>query len=77
MIFYFIISLALGQEESDRKVQYQRETEIDFEALDIEGQMVKPQGSLILDRSRASFNPLIKLRTDFNPEISRSVTEIK
>lgn len=77
MIFYFIISLALGQEDSDRKVQYQRETEIDFEALDIEGQMVKPQGSLILDRSRASFNPLIKLRTDFNPEISRSVTEIK
>lgn len=77
MIFYFIISLALGQEEGDRKVQYQRETEIDFEALDIEGQMIKPQGSLILDRSRASFNPLIKLRTDFNPEISRSVTEIK
>lgn len=77
MIFYFIMSLALGQEESDREVKYQRETEIDFEALDIDGQLVKPQGSLVIDRKRATFNPLIKLRTDFNPEISTSVTEIK
>ena len=77
MIFYFLMSLALGQEESDRQIQYQKETEIDFEALDIEGEMVKPQGSLVMDRSRAAFNPLIKLRTDFTPEMSKSVTEIK
>ncbi len=76
MIFYFLMSLAIGQ-ESDRQIEYQKKTEIDFEALDIEGEMVKPQGSLVLDRSRASFNPLIKLRTDFNIEMSNSVTEIK
>ena len=45
--------------------------------VDVTGQLVKPQGALLLDRKRASFNPLIKLRTDFNPEISNSVTEIK
>ena len=77
MIFYFLISLVVAQEESDRQIQYQKKTEIDFEALDIEGEMVKPQGSLVMDRSRASFNPLIKLRTDFTPEMSKSVTEIK
>ena len=76
MIFYLLMSLALGQ-ESDRKIQYQKKTEIDFEALDIEGEMVKPQGSLVMDRSRAAFNPLIRLRTDFNVEMSNSVTEIK
>ncbi len=76
MIFYFLISLAVGQ-ESDRQIEYQKKTEIDFEALDIEGEMVKPQGSLVIDRSRASFNPLIKLRTDFDIEMSNSVTEIK
>lgn len=77
MIFYLLMSLALGQEKSERQIQYQKETEIDFEALDIEGEMVKPQGSLVMDRSKASFNPLIKLRTDFNVEMSNSVTEIK
>ncbi len=76
MIFYLLMSLALGQ-ESDRQIRYQKKTEIDFEALDIEGEMVKPQGSLVMDRSRASFNPLIRLRTDFNVEMSNSVTEIK
>tara|TARA_B100000287_G_scaffold254077_1_gene238745 strand:- start:365 stop:595 length:231 start_codon:yes stop_codon:yes gene_type:complete len=76
MIFYLLMSLALGQ-ESDRQIQYQKKTEIDFEALDIEGEMVKPQGSLVMDRSRAAFNPLIRLRTDFNVEMSNSVTEIK
>lgn len=77
MIFYFMMSLALGQDKSDRQVEYQKKTEIDFEALDIDGELVKPQGSLVIDRKRATFNPLIKLRSDFNPEISTSVTEIK
>ena len=45
--------------------------------IDISGELVKPQGALLLDRKRATFNPLIKLRADFNPEMSASVTEIK
>lgn len=76
MIFIFIISFAFSQESND-EVRYERETQIDFEDLEIEGQLVKPQGALLLDRKRASFNPLIKLRTDFNPEISTSVNEVK
>ena len=76
MIFYFLMSLALGQ-ESDRQIEYQKKTEIDFEALDVEGELVKPQGALMMERKKTSFNPLIRLRTDFNVEMSNSVTEIK
>ena len=76
MIFIFIISFAFAQESND-EVRYERETQIDFEDLEIEGQLVKPQGALLLDRKRASFNPLIKLRADFNHEISTSVSEVK
>jgi len=68
--------LALGQ-ESDRQIEYQKKTEIDFEALDVEGELVKPQGALMMERKKTSFNPLIRLRTDFNVEMSNSVTEIK
>ena len=57
--------------------RYRQKTEIDFEGLEIEGVLQKPQGALVLDRKKASFNPLIKLRTDFNAEIDQSTNEVK
>ena len=67
------------REESNepREVVYKQRTEIDFEGLEIQGELVKPQGALLLERQRASFNPLIKLRTDFDDEMERSVDQIK
>ena len=59
------------------RVQYKERTEIDFEGVEVAGELVKPQGALLLDRKRASFNPLIKLRTDFNDEMAQSVNEVK
>jgi hypothetical protein len=38
---------------------------------------VRPQGTLILDRKKAQFNSMIKLRTDFDDEIDKSVDEVK
>ena len=78
-VFTLFSGAAWAQEEddSDRRVQYQSRTEIDFEGVEVAGELVKPQGALLLDRKRASFNPLIKLRTDFNQEMSESVNEVK
>ena len=61
----------------DRNVVYRQKTEIDFEDLEIEGILQKPQSALVLERKKASFNPLVKLRTDWNEEISQSVDEVK
>ena len=74
MFFYFLVGIVFAQ---DRATEYKKRTEIDFEALDITGEMVKPQGSVIIERRRAEFNPLIKIRTDFNHEMSDSIREIK
>ena len=59
------------------EVIYKQKTEIDFEGVDVEGQLVKPEGQLITEREVAQFNPLIKLRYNFNEEMSQSVNEIK
>ncbi len=59
------------------KVIYKTKTEIDFEGLDVSGELVKPSSALVLDRKKAQFNPLIKLRTDFNAEMESSVDEVK
>ena len=66
-----------GGEGENPRVQYKARTEIDFEGVEVAGELVKPQGALLLDRKRASFNPLITLRTDFNDEMAQSVNEVK
>ena len=70
---------AFAQETDDegRQIKYKERTEIDFEGVDVTGELVKPQGQLLLDRRKANFNPLIKLRTDFNEEMKQSVNEVK
>ena len=71
------VAYAGDEEESDRKVVYKQKTEIDFEGLEVEGVLQKPQSALILERKQASFNPLIKLRTDWKDQMERSVDEVK
>ena len=68
---------AIAQDDANRSVKYKERTEIDFEGVDVSGELVKPQGQLLLDRKRANFNPLIRLRENFNDEMRRSVDEVK
>ncbi len=46
--------------------------EVDFEGVDVQGELVKPVGQLVLDRRKASMNPLVRLRSGFDSEISAS-----
>ena len=79
MMWLLLITTALAGEENkdEDRVVYKQKTEIDFEDLEIEGVLQKPQSALVLERKKASFNPLIKLRTNFNDEIDQSTDEIK
>ena len=83
MSVYFLLSLILSLAHADpdklkdANVVYKQKTEIDFEGIELEGHLIKPQGSLVIERKTAAFNPLIKLRTDFNHEMSLSVQEVK
>ncbi len=72
-----LLLLALAQETEEPKVKYQKETVIDFEGLEIEGELVRPQGNLILERKRANFNPLIRLSQNFDAEMQQSSKEIE
>lgn len=77
MLMFFAPAFADDEESEDRKVVYKQKTEIDFEGLEVEGVLQKPQSALVLERKKANFNPLIKLRTDWNTEIDQSTQEIK
>ena len=76
-MLWLLLSIAIAQDTEEQKVIYKQKTEIDFEGLEIEGQLLKPRGSIITERRQATFNPLIQLRTDFSAEMKGSVQEIK
>jgi hypothetical protein len=73
----FLAGHAIADDDGEKKVIYRQVSNIDFEDLEIEGILVKPQSALVLERKKASFNPLIKLRTDWNDQVEQSVDEVK
>ena len=72
-----LLLIATLSHAEELEIIYKQKTEIDFEGVDVEGQLVKPEGQLITEREVAQFNPLIKLRYNFNEEMSQSVNDIK
>ena len=73
MLILFLMN-ALADEP---KVVYKEKTEIDFESVEIEGAVKKPNGQMILERVKAQFNPLLEIRDSFSYEMHESVKEIQ
>ena len=73
----FLLILSLTSIAEEPKVVYKERTEIDFEAVDIEGTLKKPQGTLISESNRAMFNPLIRIREDWSKEMLDSLNDIQ
>ena len=79
---YLILFLLSGtayanEDEQQPQVVYKQKTEIDFEGVEVDGSLVKPQGSLVLERKRAQFNSMVWIRADFDDEIEKTIQEIK
>jgi Ca-activated chloride channel family protein len=49
--------------ETGRRVHYKQRTEIDFEGLDVSGELVKPQGELLLERKRVATGSISESQT--------------
>ena len=77
MLFYLFMLTAHAEEPEEPKIVYKKETEIDFEAVELEGELVKPLGNLSIEKRKAAFNPLITLRKDFNEEMKESIKVIE
>jgi hypothetical protein len=73
----FPLTAHAQDEEESRKVIYKQRTEIDFDSVDVNGELIKPAGALLIDRKRAKFNPLIRLRTDWKDEMKKSIDKVK
>lgn len=61
--------------EEDRTV-FKKKTVVDFNDVTLEGELTKPEGSYLVDKKKARFSSLIKLRSDFLPELQKSVDNL-
>lgn len=71
-------SIASAQEstqEADKTV-YKKKTVIDFSDVTIEGELVKPEGSYLVNRKKTRFKNLIQIRGDFRPELRQSLENL-
>jgi hypothetical protein len=77
MLILLIFGAVFAQQpETDAQgniIVYREKTVIDFEDVMLEGQIKKPSGSFLMDRTRTRFNSLINMKEDFNKELVRSV----
>lgn len=73
LLLSFSFLVAQETDEEGRLIKYREKTVIDFEDVMLEGQIKKPSGSFLMDRSKTKFNSLINLKQDFNKELVRSV----
>ena len=73
----FLLILSLFAQAEEPTVVYKEKTEIDFEALDIEGSLKKPVGVLLSERKEIIFNPLVKIREEWISEMNESINDIQ
>lgn len=66
----------VGTEGQGGGVVYKKETEYDFEGDDVTGNLVKPNGENIGGELHGKTSSLIKIRSDFIPEMLKTVEEL-
>ena len=80
MMVSFGVGTALAQDdtvirEAD-KTSFKKKTVIDFSDVTIQGELTKPEGSYLLNRKKTKFQTLLKIRSDFLPELFNSTDNL-
>jgi RNA polymerase sigma-70 factor (ECF subfamily) len=68
-------AIAAAEEPAPEKpaIVYQTKTVVEFSDLAISAEIQRPEHSFILSRTRTKFPVLVRIRSDFQPELLRSV----
>ncbi len=61
---------------ANENVIYKKETVYDFEGDDVEGALVRPDEANIQGEQHSKTSSLIKIRSDFVPELLKSVEDL-
>jgi hypothetical protein len=73
---------SVAQEEevdaaTGRPLKFKDRTEIDFDVVELKGTLVGPHIVGLVEAGPLAFTPMVRLRTDFQAELKRSVGEVE
>lgn len=60
-----------------KKVQYRKVQDVNFDAMDVDGQVRNPDGAYVVQKRVIEFLPLYKVRKNFDENIKESVEYVK
>ena len=60
-----------------KKVQYRKTQDVNFDQMDVDGQVRNPDGAYVVQKRVIDFLPLYKVRKNFDENIKESVEYVK
>ena len=75
LIYTSLFSNAFAQ-STDSESDSTKITTVDFERVEVKGELDGPDGSHIKENTRAIFNPLVQLRMSFSQEMQHSINNL-
>lgn len=60
-----------------RPIQYDLRQEVEFDILEVDGEIVKPSITAFEERTSAQFGSLFNVRTNFDAELDASTSQVK
>ena len=80
MIFLTLVYTSLFgnafAQNADSNSESTKITTVDFERVEVKGELDGPDGSHIKENTRALFNPLVQLRMSFSEEMQHSINNL-
>ena len=74
---FLLVPATASSQDDAPNVRYKKKTEIDFEDVNVDGALKVPHGSYLLEKRQSRFNPLIRLKENFNKEMLDSVQQVR
>ncbi len=60
-----------------KKIEYRKTQDVNFDAVDVDGQVRNPDGAYVVQKRVIDFMPLYKVRRNFDENIKESVEYVK
>ena len=72
-----IAMLTISSTVFAKKVQYRKTQDVNFDASEVDGAVRSPDGAYLVQKRGIDFNPLYKVRKNFDDNIKESVEYVK
>lgn len=67
------VAAATEPEKEETQIVYPKKMVVEFSEVRLSGELARPDGSYLQSRKKSHFLPFVRVRTDFRPELLRSI----